>query len=617
MNAETERPSAGGAGAEVSSSPAKSGDFEYNAFSDENKECSGDARADSPSSETLREPGSANSKDDSERHYDTPNGGRSGQPPKDEDHGHRAVARVMALFRGNTDAYGTYGEPELDINTGKCAIKKTARTIKKPPTADIWARHLKGEEALGIIPVGKDGTCSFGCLDVDDYTHSLGGIIGRASAAKLPLVPVQSKSGGLHLFLFVYPAAPAESVRDALAEMARRLSLRECEIFPKQSKVEVSGTGNWIAMPYFGSTFGGKIREQAGLRIHGGELTLDEFLRAAEGSRLTPEALLDFTRKDGNSSRRGKRRGRSSGSDQAGRAYAEQKLVEYMTELADTPDGQRNNKLAAAAFHLGTMVARDWIDRGHVRESLWRIFEQHWPGFDVHHTADTLDRQLNAGSLRPHADVEEEDEHPQSQILLKIAEEEAGVFHAPDGTCFADITVGTAHTAHTAQNPGVGGWHRETWSIQSREFRLWLIRRFYEITGRAPASEAMSSALRLIEAQAHFDGPERPTFVRVGESDGRIYIDLGDPSWSAIEIDVTGWRIVSSPPVRFRRSRGMRPLPMPTRGGPSTSCVPFLMSRATPISCWSLPGWSLLCVIAAPTRCLSWWASRARQSRSS
>ena len=34
-------------------------------------------------------------------------------------------------------------------------------------------------------------------------------------------------------------------------------------------------------------------------------------------------------------------------------------------------------------------------------------------------------------------------------------------------------------------------------------------------------------------------------------------------TWRAVEIDATGWRIVSHPPVRFRRSAGMQPVPVP------------------------------------------------------
>jgi hypothetical protein len=55
--------------------------------------------------------------------------------------------------------------------------------------------------------------------------------------------------------------------------------------------------------------------------------------------------------------------------------------------------------------------------------------------------------------------------------------------------------------------------------------------------------------------------------VRVGEHDGRIYLDLANPAWEAVEIAPDGWRVVADPPVRFRRSKGMLALPTPERGG--------------------------------------------------
>ena len=71
----------------------------------------------------------------------------------------------------------------------------------------------------------------------------------------------------------------------------------------------------------------------------------------------------------------------------------------------------------------------------------------------------------------------------------------------------------------------------------------------------------------MIEAKAHFDAPERMVHVRVGGLDGRLYLDLGDETWRAVEIDATGWRVIDNPPVRFRRAAGMKPLPMPVAGG--------------------------------------------------
>ena len=71
----------------------------------------------------------------------------------------------------------------------------------------------------------------------------------------------------------------------------------------------------------------------------------------------------------------------------------------------------------------------------------------------------------------------------------------------------------------------------------------------------------------MIEAKAHFDAPERVVHVRVGGLDERLYLDLGDATWRAVEIDATGWRVIDNPPVRFRRAAGMQPLPVPVAGG--------------------------------------------------
>ena len=99
---------------------------------------------------------------------------------------------------------------------------------------------------------------------------------------------------------------------------------------------------------------------------------------------------------------------------------------------------------------------------------------------------------------------------PQADILIDIAQA-AELFHTPDGTGFADLDI---------------DGHRETWPIRSKGFRRWLARRYFEQTDGAPNSEALQSALNVIEAKAHFDAPERVVHVRVGGLDGRIYLDL-------------------------------------------------------------------------------------------
>jgi hypothetical protein len=139
----------------------------------------------------------------------------------------------------------------------------------------------------------------------------------------------------------------------------------------------------------------------------------------------------------------------------------------------------------------------------------------------------------------------------QADILINLAQS-AELFHAPDGTGFADLDI---------------NGHRETWPIRTKGFRRWLARRFFKATQGAPSSEALQSALNVIEAKAHFDAPQRIVHIRVGGLDERLYLDLGDATWRAVEIDATGWRVIENPPVRFRRAAGMQPLLVPVAGG--------------------------------------------------
>src|SRR6185369_12010322 len=118
--------------------------------------------------------------------------------------------------------------------------------------------------------------------------------------------------------------------------------------------------------------------------------------------------------------------------------------------------------------------------------------------------------------------------------------------------------------------------HRETWPIRSKRFRTWLRRCYYQATGTAAGAAVIGSTLDLLEARAQFDGPERDIAIRVAEHVGRIYLDLADEHWRAIVIGVDGWRLLGCPPVRFRRSPGMLPLPAPERGGSIETLRPFL-----------------------------------------
>lgn len=91
--------------------------------------------------------------------------------------------------------------------------------------------------------------------------------------------------------------------------------------------------------------------------------------------------------------------------------------------------------------------------------------------------------------------------------------------------------------------------------------------RFFEEEGKAMNSDALSAAVNLIEAKALFEGETHAVHIRVAENDGNIYLDLCNDDWQVVEITPVGWQVIDESPVRFRRSRGMLPLPIPEPGG--------------------------------------------------
>jgi hypothetical protein len=112
--------------------------------------------------------------------------------------------------------------------------------------------------------------------------------------------------------------------------------------------------------------------------------------------------------------------------------------------------------------------------------------------------------------------------------------------------------------------------------LRSKRFGAWLRQHYYERTWDAPSPAALNAAFNVLEARAQFDGPQRKVSVRRAEQDGLIYLDLADEFWHCVEIGPNGWRIAEDPPVRFRRSAGMQPLPIPLRGGSIEALASFL-----------------------------------------
>jgi putative DNA primase/helicase len=107
------------------------------------------------------------------------------------------------------------------------------------------------------------------------------------------------------------------------------------------------------------------------------------------------------------------------------------------------------------------------------------------------------------------------------------------------------------------------GRHREHAPIRSSRFRHWLTLRHFDEKQTAPGRQALDECLNAVEAIAIGNGKRHTAFIRVAEHQGRVFLDLCDDQWRAIECTKNGWTIISDPPVKFVRRDGMLPLPVP------------------------------------------------------
>jgi hypothetical protein len=126
------------------------------------------------------------------------------------------------------------------------------------------------------------------------------------------------------------------------------------------------------------------------------------------------------------------------------------------------------------------------------------------------------------------------------------------LFHTPGQIPYATLPVGD---------------HRQTHATRSTAFRRSLSHLFYQAEGKTPGGQAVADALGTLEGIALFRGAEVPVHTRFAEHGDGIYVDLADDAWRVIEVTAQGWQVVSEAPARFRRPRGMLPLPDPETGG--------------------------------------------------
>lgn len=242
------------------------------------------------------------------------------------------------LFRGYSQAYGTYSSTEMDAAKGKVEMVGSV-TRRMPVTGYIWQDHLVGTQPLAIIPIDQEQRAQWGAIDIDIYGIDHLELIKRVNEFKLPLTICRSKSGGAHAYLFLDKAYPARAVRSELQQLAALLGYGNAEIFPKQGEVhwENGDLGSALNLPYFG----GDTTTRYAYDDEGRPLTLAGFLK------VKPVGLGDWKRK-------------LAGKPEVGDPEAEGPPCLQALYKVGFPAGARHNALYDIGIFLKKAYPREW-----------------------------------------------------------------------------------------------------------------------------------------------------------------------------------------------------------------------------------------------------------------
>jgi len=211
------------------------------------------------------------------------------------------IKRYIKIFDGYRAAYGLadfkHEEATVDPETGK--IKPVYRWNYEPLTDKIYERHLEGALSIGVQPCNQNSEAKFGVIDIDpkdyaDFDKKF--IIDKIQEYKLPLIPVLSKSGGLHLYLFMTEFVLATVIVSFLSNLLSLFKLKpNNEIFPKQTQLTkdpetgMIKPGQFINLPYF------KKSERLAINLDGVPFTFEQFIQVAEANTVNVEDLKNLT----------------------------------------------------------------------------------------------------------------------------------------------------------------------------------------------------------------------------------------------------------------------------------------------------------------------------------
>lgn len=211
------------------------------------------------------------------------------------------VRKFAKIFEGLEEGWGQFIAKDTEPETGKQKGKYFIGD--KPLTEDNFTQHLMGNgPSLGIVPIRKDNTCTWGVIDVDEYLDKRPEpkeLISKIRELQMPLIAFRSKSNGYHLYLFLSEKISAANMRKKLDSMAKALGfLGKIDLFPRQEEIDFDAgdRGNFINIPFYGGNRGVRYMYDD----NGEASTVDHFFELYDKYCLTAEQFqgLNYTKEE-------------------------------------------------------------------------------------------------------------------------------------------------------------------------------------------------------------------------------------------------------------------------------------------------------------------------------
>ena len=213
-----------------------------------------------------------------------------------------SVEKFRNIFNGLEERFG-YHIIDKEEGNGE---KRSGRsyTSNYPHTLEMWKAHYTGEsfevkqqnkkttvaDSLGICPINKNSQCTWGAIDLDEYKPDYKELFKKLESINVPLLPFKSKSGGIHVYIFLDKPVKALLLREKLHSIKNVFgSCKPDKIFPVQKYIDLDkgSAGSWINLPYYKA----ESTERFLIKQNGEPATIQEFFTVYEKSKVTLSQL--------------------------------------------------------------------------------------------------------------------------------------------------------------------------------------------------------------------------------------------------------------------------------------------------------------------------------------